>query len=98
MRTMTLEQFRVAAHAGGVTGVTLAGEGSGFYVQIATRSAGQCVLAKARSTSPRRFGNPAAAMLTLKEVGIATAKVELAHWSPGQREIAPGRERQAEKQ
>jgi hypothetical protein len=96
MKTMTLEQFRTAAHAGGVTDVTLAGEGSGFYVQIATRAAGRAVLAKARSTSPRRFANPAVAMQTIKNAGIASAKVELAQWSPEQKEITIGREKQAE--
>jgi hypothetical protein len=55
MKTMTLEQFRAVAHAGGVTDVTLAGEGSGFFVQIATKAAGHAVLAKARSTSVKQL-------------------------------------------
>jgi hypothetical protein len=93
---MTLEQFRTVAHAGGVMDVTLAGEGGGFYIQIATRTAERAVLAKARSTSPRRFGSPATAMLAIKEAGIASAKVDLAHWSPDQKEITAGRQKQAE--
>ena len=38
MQSMTLEQLRVASNAGGVSGVTLKGQGGAFLVQIATRS------------------------------------------------------------
>jgi hypothetical protein len=38
MLNMTLEQLRATALAGGVVSVTLKGEGSGFFMQIATRS------------------------------------------------------------
>ena len=38
MQIMTLEQLRAASNAGGVSGVTLVGQGAAFLVQIATRS------------------------------------------------------------
>ena len=70
---MTLEQLRTASKAGGVAGVTLKGQGGVFFVQIATRNGGSAVLAKARSTEPRRFGNPTAALSVLRGIGITIA-------------------------
>ena len=63
MHSMTLEQLRATAAAGGVAGVTLKGQGGAFMLRIATRSGQDAVLAKARSTEPRRFGNPASAIV-----------------------------------
>ena len=74
MQSMTLEQLRASASAGGVVGVTLKGQGGGFFLEIATRSGQNAVLSKARSTEPRRFGNPASALVVLRGVGIAVAQ------------------------
>ena len=41
---------RATASAGGVVGVTLKGQGSGFFMEIATRSGQDAFLVKARST------------------------------------------------
>ena len=49
MQSMTLEQLRAASNAGGVSGVTLKGQGGAFLVQIDTRSGTAAVLSKARS-------------------------------------------------
>lgn len=87
MISMTLEQLRATTSAGGVTGVTLKGEGGGFFIEIATRSGQEAVLAKARSTEPRRFGNPASALLVIREVGLGTAQVDVTHWDPAQKEV-----------
>ena len=57
MHSMTLEQLRATASAGSVTGITLKGQGGGFFVEIATRSGQDTFLVKAPSTEPRRFGN-----------------------------------------
>jgi len=77
MHSMTLEQLRAAAAAGDVAGVTLKGEGGAFLLRIATRSGQDVVLSKARSTEPRRFGNPASAMTPQRgerrSAGFATA-------------------------
>lgn len=89
MQTVTLDQLRITVQAGGVKAVTLTGQGGGFYLQVATRAGHQAVLAKARTTEPRRFGNPASAMMVMKELGIGVAQVEISRWEPGQQDISP---------
>jgi hypothetical protein len=88
VQSLTLDQFKATVRAGGVTGVTLMAQGSGFFMKIATR-AGQepVVLAKARSSEPRRFGSPTSAMLVLRELGIRSAKMDFAQWDPEQKEV-----------
>lgn len=95
MQNMTLEQFRSAASAGGVVGVTLRGEGGGFVLHIATRSGQNAVLSKARSIQPRRFGNPTSALLVLRELGIAVAQLDASQWDPDQKEMSQSREKRA---
>ncbi len=87
MQSMTLEQLKVAAHAGGVSGVTLKGHGGAFLVQIATRSGTGAVLSKARSTEPRRFGNPATALTLLRDVGIMAGQFDASDWNPSQKVV-----------
>ncbi len=96
MQNITLEQLRATASAGGVVGVTLRGEGSGFFLQIATRSGQNAVLSKARSIQPRRFGNPTSALLVLRELGIAVAQLDATQWDPNQKEMSQSRENRAE--
>ena len=86
MQSMTLEQLRTASEAGGVSGVTLKGEGGSFFVQIATRNGSGAVLAKARSSEPRCFGNPAAALKVLRDVGITIGQFDASEWNPSERE------------
>ena len=95
MSDRLLEQLRAAASAGGVTGVTLKGQGGGF-VEIATRSGQDAFLVKARSTEPRRFGNPTSALLLLREVGIAVAQLDATHWNPDQKDMTRSRQSRAE--
>jgi len=75
MRSMTLEQLRAASDAGGVMSVTLKGQGGTFLVQIVTRSGADAVLAKARSSEPRRFGNPASVLNVLRDLGSLSANL-----------------------
>lgn len=96
MHSMTLEQLRATAAAGGVVGVTLKGQGGGFMLRIATRSGQDAVLAKARSTEPRRFGNPASAMILLREVGISVAQLDATDWDPSEKDMSRSRSSQAE--
>jgi hypothetical protein len=96
MQSMTLEQLRAARNIGGVTGVTLKGQGGAFFVQIATRSGVNAVLAKARSSEPRRFGNPAAALNVLRDVGITNGQFDASEWNPAEKEPAPGTSGRAE--
>ena len=86
MQSMTIEQLRAASDAGGVEGVTLKGQGGAFLVQIATRSGAAALLAKARSTEPRRFGNPVAALNVLRDVGITIGQFDASEWNPAERE------------
>lgn len=96
MQSMTLEQLRTASDAGGVAGVTLKGQGGVFFVQIATKNGAGAVLAKARSSEPRRFGNPAAALNVLREVGITIGHFDASEWNPAERDPAPGTSSRAE--
>lgn len=93
---MTIEQLRAASDAGGVTGVTLKGQGGAFLVQIATRSGSDAVLAKARSGEPRRFGNPMAALNVLRDIGITVGKFDASEWNPEAKEETPGNRGRAE--
>ena len=86
MQPITLEQLRTAHKTGGVSGVTLKGQGGAFFVQIATRNGSDAVLAKARSSEPRRFGNPTAALNVLLDVGITVGQFDASEWNPTERE------------
>lgn len=90
MQSMTIEQLRAASSAGGVSGVTLKGEGGAFLVQIATRSGAAAVLAKARSHEPRRFGNPLSALNVLRDIGITVGKFDATEYDPSVKEQDPG--------
>lgn len=90
MQSMTIEQLRAASNAGGVAGVTLKAQGSAFLVQIATRSGFDAVLSKARSTEPRRFGNPLAALNVLRAVGITAGQFDASEYDPADKEPDAG--------
>lgn len=96
MQSMTLEQLRTASEAGGVADVTLKGQGGAFLIQIITRNGADAVLAKARSSEPRRFGNPAAALNVLRDVGITVGQFDASEWNPAEREPASGTSGRAE--
>lgn len=96
MQSMTLEQLRATASAGGVVGVTLKGQGSGFFMEIATRSGQDAFLVKARSTEPRRFGSPNSALVVLRDIGIAVAQIDATNWNPDQKEVTQNRDSRAQ--
>lgn len=85
MERMTIEQLRAASNAGGVSGVTLKGQGGAFLVQINTRSGSGAVLSKARSSEPRRFGNPLAALNVLRDVGITVGQFDATEYNHSDR-------------
>ena len=87
MQSMTIEQLRAASNAGGVSGVTLKGQGGAFLVQIATRSGSGAVLSKARSGEPRRFGNPIAALSLLRDLGITVGQFDASDWNPAEKVV-----------
>lgn len=96
MQNMTLEQLRTAANAGGITGVTLKGQGEGFFVEIAMHSGHDAILSKARTTEPRCFGNPTSALNLLLDVGIAVAQLDITHWEPGKKNTNKSRKDRAQ--
>ncbi len=96
MQSMTLEQLRATVSAGGVVGVTLKGRGGGFFLEITTRSGHDAILSKARSTEPRRFGNPTSALVVLRDLGIAVAQLDATDWSPDQKDMSQSRQDRAQ--
>ncbi len=89
MQSMTIEQLRAASNAGGVSGVTLKGQGGVFLVQIDTRSGSSAVLSKARSTEPRRFANPLAALNVLRGIGTL-GQFDASEYDPADKEQDAG--------
>lgn len=87
---MTLEQLRSTTAAGGVSGVTVKAQGGGFFVQIVTRN-GDAILTKARSTEPRRFGNPFQAITLLRDIGIMNGTYDVSQYDPEQKEATLAR-------
>jgi hypothetical protein len=65
-------------------------------IQIATRSGFGAVLAKARSSEPRRFGNPLAALNVLREVGITAGQFDATGYDPTGKVQEPGNRGRAE--
>ena len=96
MQSMTVEQLRAASEAGGGAGVTLKGQGGACLVQIATLSGAAAVLSKARSSEPRRFGNPIAALNVLRDVGITLGQFDASDWNPDAKEANTGTHGRAE--
>jgi hypothetical protein len=96
MHSIALEQLRTANLVGGISNVTLKGQGGVFFVQIAMRSGSNAVLAKARSSEPRCFGNPAVALSVLRGVGITVGQFDASEWNPADRKPAPGTSGRAE--
>ncbi|MCL2298235.1 MAG: hypothetical protein FWC38_00295 [Proteobacteria bacterium] len=96
MQSMTLEQLRTAREAGGVADVTLKGQGGAFFVQIITRNGSGAVLTKARSSEPRRFGNPAVALSVLRNVGITIGQFDASEWNPAEHAPVSGTQGRAE--
>lgn len=82
MQSMTIEQLRAASNAGGVSSVTLKAQGGVFLVKIDTRSGSDALLSKARSTEPRRFGNPMAALNVLRDIGITVGHFDARDYNP----------------
>lgn len=90
VQSMTIEQLRAASSAGGVSRVTLKGQGGVFLVQIDTLSGSGALLAKARSTEPRRFGNPLAALNVLRDIGITVGQFDASEYDPSEKVLEVG--------
>lgn len=82
----TLQQLRATTQAGGVSSIVLKGQGSGFFIQIHTRSAQTAILVTAKDRQPRQFKSPSQAFNVLREMGIMVGSFDLSQYSPEQRE------------
>jgi hypothetical protein len=87
MYTLTLEQLRAAKDAGDIVGVSLKSEGGTFFIQVDTQSGGVAVLAKARTSEPRSFGNPVQALNLLRKLGLFAGTFDIALWQPEQKGV-----------
>jgi len=96
VQSMTLEQLRATALAGGVMGVTLKGLGRSFIMEIATKTGQGAVLAKSRTLEPRRFGNPVSALAILRDLGIAIVQLDAIDWDPASKDTTDNRPSHAE--
>lgn len=96
MQMMNLEQLRAAAAAGGVSGVTLKGQGAAFYLAVHTRKGDDAVVVTAKGrggqpAQPRRFVDPRKAMLLLRDIGIREMHVDGTQWRPEEGELERSR-------
>jgi hypothetical protein len=94
MQALTLEQLRAASQSGGIESITLRAEGGAFVLAVATRSGDHGLLVTTRRKEPRRFADLRKAMLLLRGLGIATARVDTSDWNPeatGTRAARPDR-------
>ena len=80
MQTLNLEQLKAATQAGGITGITLRGDGAAFVVSVQTQR-GEAVMVTTRR-QPRRFTDPRKALQVLRGLGWHQCQVDAAQWRP----------------
>lgn len=80
MQNLNLEQLKAATAAGGVTGITLRGDGAAFVVSVQTqRDEGILVTSKKQ---PRRFADPRKALQVLRTTGWNECRIDATQWRP----------------
>lgn len=84
-QTLNLEQLKTATATGGVTGITLRGDGGAFVVSIQTQKF-EAVLATSRK-QPRRFADPRKALQLLRDIGWNQCQIDAAQWRPEDRAL-----------
>ena len=80
MQTLNLEQLKAATLAGGVTGVTLRGDGAAFVVSVQTQR-DEAILVTSRKL-PRRFADPRKALQVLRSTGWNECRINTTQWRP----------------
>ncbi|MDD4942346.1 hypothetical protein [Rhodoferax sp.] len=80
MQTLNLEQLKAATLAGGVTGITLRGDGAAFVVQVHTQR-GEAIMVTSRQ-QPRRFADPRKALHVLRGTGWQEFRIDTVQWRP----------------
>jgi|GEM_PF-632229 len=80
MQTLNLEQLKAATLAGGITDITLRGDGAAFIISIQTQR-GEAVMVTARK-QPRRFADPRKALQVLCSLDWHQCHIDTAAWQP----------------
>ena len=84
-QTLNLDQLKTATATGGVTGITLRGDGAAFVMSIQTQKF-EAVLATSRK-QPRRFADPRKALQLLRGIGWNHCQIDAAQWRPEDRAL-----------
>lgn len=80
MFTLNLEQLKAARLSGGITGITLRGDGAAFVVSVHTqRDEGMLVTSRKQ---PRRFADPRKALQLLRTIGLNECRINATDWHP----------------
>lgn len=85
MQTLNLEQLKATTQAGGVTGITLRGDGAAFVVSVQTLRA-EAILVTSRK-QPRRFADPRKALHVLRSTGWNECRIDTTQWRPEDRAL-----------
>ena len=80
MQTLNLEQLKATTLAGGVTGITLRGDGAAFVVSVQTQR-DEAILVTSRK-QPRRFADPRKALQVLRSTGWNECRIDATQWRP----------------
>ncbi len=80
MQTLNLAQLKTATLAGGVTGITLRGDGAAFVVNVHTQR-GEAIMVTSRQ-QPRRFADPRKALQVLRSTGWNECRLDATQWRP----------------
>lgn len=80
MHTLNLEQLKATTLAGGVTGITLRGDGAAFVVSVQTQR-DEAILVTSRK-KPRRFADPRKALQVLRSAGWNECRMDATQWRP----------------
>ena len=78
--TLNVEQLKAATLAGGVSSITLRGDGAAFVVDIKTLRFNALLVTSRRQ--PRRFADPRKALLVLRGAGWTDCQIDAAQWQP----------------
>jgi hypothetical protein len=80
MQTLNLEQLKATTLAGGVTGITLRGDGAAFVVSVQTLH-DEAILVTSRKQA-RRFADPRKALSVLRSIGWNECRMDTTGWRP----------------
>lgn len=85
MQNLNLEQLKAATAAGGVTGITLRGDGAAFVISVQTQR-DEAILVTSKK-QPRRFADPRKALQVLRATGWNECRIDATQWRPEERDL-----------